>query len=80
MRLIDADKLKVVFSPVMSGMTEYSAEVVVLTIVGFPSVKAIPYEWIENYMNKFQINGVMGDEYMTLFNMLCAWEYGDDEN
>lgn len=39
------------------------------------SINAIPIEWIEQYMNKFQLHGVCGDEYFIMHNMLCAWEW-----
>ena len=52
MRLIDADKLKSLFSPALQGRTEYSAEEIHMAIVTFPTIKAIPIEWFKNYIKK----------------------------
>ena len=39
-----------------------------------PTVKAIPIEWIEQFMNRFRLGMVTSDEYALLHFMLTDWE------
>lgn len=39
-----------------------------------PTVKAIPVEWIEKFMNRFRLGMVTSDEYALLHFMLTEWE------
>ena len=64
MRLIDADNIYWEYKCIAKEEIDEQ-----------PTVEAIPIEWIEKYMNKFQLYGVCGDEYFILDNMLCAWEW-----
>ena len=79
MRLIDADKLelKQTVRIHINGLEEYFAcySYHKADIEEATTVDAIPVEWVEKYMNKFQLYGVCGDEYFILHNMLCAWEW-----
>ena len=53
-RLINADKLKSLFSPALTGKTTYTADEIMLSIVSSPTVEAIPIEWIKNKKVDFQ--------------------------
>lgn len=59
---------------------EYATiEQMIKSIEETSTVEAIPIEWIDQYMNKFQLHGVTGDEYWIFHSMLCAWEW-EEEN
>ena len=45
-----------------------------------PTVKAIPIEWIEKFMNRFRLDMVISDEYALLHFMLTEWEKENEEN
>ncbi len=74
MRLIDVDNFLKQYSNQVPGDTIDAIDLR-LALLKEPKVDAIPIEWIDQYMNKFQLHGVTGDEYWILHSMLCAWEW-----
>ena len=44
-----------------------------------PTVKAIPIEWIEKFMNRFRLGMVTSDEYALLHFMLTEWEVENEQ-
>ena len=74
MRLIDADRVKqyVRFNCPTEAYKEWTAEKIDTL---FPTVEAIPVEWIQQYNKKHLSFGiVISEEYMTIENMLTEWE------
>ena len=45
-----------------------------------PVVKAVPTEWIEQFMNRFRLDMVTGDEYALLHYMLTEWEIENEKD
>lgn len=69
MRLIDADEVKRSFIG-----NRYGTKAIEYVIDNEPTVKAIPIEWIEQFMNRFRVGMVISDEYALLHFMLTEWE------
>lgn len=69
MRLIDADEVKKAFIG-----NRYGTKAIEYVIDDAPTVKAIPIEWIEQFMNRFRVGMVTSDEYALLHFMLTEWE------
>ena len=77
MRLIDADKLEataVLGVQLQHADSRYYYFYEEETIEKAPTVKAIPIEWIEQFMNRFRLDMVTSDEYALLHFMLTEWE------
>ena len=77
MRLIDADKLEataVLGVQLQHADSQYYYFYEEETIEKAPTVKAIPIEWIEQFMNRFRLDMVTSDEYALLHFMLTEWE------
>lgn len=75
MRLIDADKLPATCNVVIvNGKLDLSGWISAKRIEEAPTVKAIPIEWIEQFMNRFRLDMVISDEYALLHFMLTEWE------
>lgn len=75
MRLIDADRL---FHNLERGVRNASDQVF-REIANTPTVKAIPVEWIEKFMNRFRLGMVTSDEYVLLHFMLTEWEKENEQ-
>lgn len=44
------------------------------------TVKAIPIEWIDQFMNRFRLGMVTSDEYALLHFMLTEWEVENEKS
>lgn len=76
-RLIDADDL--IIEILTHDLIGDDKEVDKI-ILDAPTVKAIPIEWIERFMNRFITpEGVSGDAYALLHYMVCEWEYENEQ-
>lgn len=71
MKLIDVDKL---VNDIAEHITVKAVSRVLAIIQGQPTVKAIPIERIEKFMNRFRCDMVISDEYALLHYMLTEWE------
>ena len=54
-------------------------EVAIQIIDTQKTVKAIPIEWIEKFMNRFRLGMVTSDEYALLHFMLTEWEVENEQ-
>ena len=82
--MIDKYKLKSIFSPAVTGKTEYSTTEILFAIENQPTVEAILIQWIKEYAQKKSANDGM-DCYWTFWEedvlrMIEEWEKdnGDD--
>ena len=81
MRLIDADKIHRTRAKITEGSKSFYKEWFSASeIDDAPTVKAIPVEWIEKFMNRFRCDMVISDEYALLHYMLTEWEKENEEN
>ena len=88
MRLIDADKLELkhYIQRVSDKVIGYNGtqpeygyyDILAHDIANAPTVKAIPKEWIEKFMNRFRLGMVKSDDYDLLHFMLTEWEREND--
>lgn len=81
MRVIDADEVlnliydeKVIETNSNEVAFNDALEVAIQIIDTQKTVKAIPIEWIEQFMNRFRLGMVTSDEYALLHFMLTEWE------
>ena len=51
--MIDKYKLKSIFSPAVTGKTEYSTTEILFAIENQPTVEAIPIEWLEKQADEY---------------------------
>lgn len=83
MRLINADKLEIDICYARSlnkAESIYDYSYSEKQIQNAPTVKAIPTEWIEQFMNRFKLDMVISDEYALLHFMLTEWENENAES
>ena len=74
MRLTDADKLKPLFSPTLTGKTTYTADEIMLSIISSPTVEAIPIEWIEKKITEYVISSRYGSDAVPIvYALLSDW-------
>ena len=76
MEVINKYKLKSLFSPAMTGRTEYSADEILLTIETMPKEEAIPVEWMKEALHKYCAEGSIYYEVVDL--LLKDWEKEND--
>ena len=84
MRLIDADKLPIyntiegVEKSKKGTVAIIGSWVSTISIEEAPTVKAIPLDWLEMFMQKYKIQG--SDEYKLLHFMTTEWKKWEEEN
>ena len=81
-RLIDADEVKRFYNeefPTLDNGVHWSRNDIIMNLSNIPTVKAIPIEWIEKFMNRFRLGMVTSDEYALLHFMLTEWEVENEQ-
>lgn len=83
-RLIDADIFKTEYENLITWVSHRAEKArlreFIKDIQNQPTVKAIPIEWIEKFMNRFRLDMVISDEYALLHFMLTEWENENEES